>query len=76
MHRTEQRIETMIDEAMKKTFTDGYKQGFKDQLEESARLRKLLHQALEALEETGIRWPFINQAIQDLKKELRKHEID
>jgi uncharacterized protein YlaN (UPF0358 family) len=55
---------------------DAYNNGYAVAKQEADRLRKLLHQALDALEETGIRWPFINQAIQDLKKELRKHEID
>jgi hypothetical protein len=40
--------------------------------EEIERLRELLSKALEALEETGIRWPFINNTIQEIKKELRK----
>lgn len=42
--------------------------------DEIQRLRKLLQQALDALEETGLRWPSINQTIQDLKKELWKHD--
>lgn len=46
-----------------------------EEQKEIQRLRALLHQALDALEETGIRWPFINQAIQDIKKEVRKHEM-
>jgi hypothetical protein len=45
-----------------------------EEQQEIQRLRELLHQALEALEETGIRWPFINQAIQDIKKEFRRHK--
>lgn len=45
----------------------------KDQ-QEIARLKALLLQALCALEETNIKWPVINQTIQDLKKELWKHD--
>jgi flagellar biosynthesis/type III secretory pathway protein FliH len=71
----DRKIEAMIEEGIKKAFMDGYKQGLKDQIEETKRLRALLHQALDALEETGIRWPFINQAIQDIKKELRNREV-
>jgi len=50
---------------------DAYNNGYAIAKQESDRLRKLLQEALDALEETGIRWPFINQTIQNIKKELR-----